>query len=87
MEFRLTDLTDQARITQETGSALVQVFEACGGCTAPSAQRMPVRCTSLNAALSSLRSRPEWRPHIGAYQYERLRHKFVALRALVDPCQ
>jgi DNA-binding MarR family transcriptional regulator len=94
---RLTDLADQARVTKQTAAALVQVLEECGYVhrtidpTDARARLVHIAERGLDVTEVATRTvadvEREWRTHLGARRYERLRDTLLALRDIVDPYQ
>ena len=94
---RLTDLADQARVTKQTAAALVQVLEERGYVhrtidpTDARARLVHIAKRGFDVAEIAARTvtdvEKEWRAHLGARGYERLRHMLLALREIVDPYQ
>jgi DNA-binding MarR family transcriptional regulator len=92
---RLTDLAEQAQVTKQTATALVDRLEAAGY-----VERVPdptdgrarlVRLTAKAEALmpiaraEELRVEQEWEAHLGPRRMRELRESLVLLREITDP--
>lgn len=94
---RLTDLADQARVTKQTAGVLVQVLEDSGyvyrTVDPTDARARLVHVAERGLVVAEIAARAvaaverEWRAHLGASRYDRLRDTLVVLREVVDPYQ
>ena len=92
---RLTALAEQAQVTKQTASALVDQLEANGYVERrpdPSDARARLICISpqgaraWSAAAAELqRVEGEWRSHLGARRWTELERSLSALREITDP--
>lgn len=94
---RLSDLADQARVTKQTTSALVQALEESGyvrrEIDPTDARARLVHIAERGSAAGEAAARAvaeverEWRAHLGGRRYDRLRDILLALREITDPYQ
>lgn len=92
---RLTALAEQARITKQTAAVLVQALEDAGyvyRIADPRDGRARLVCVAdrgaaaVAAAARTVQAvEDEWRGHLGAASYNRLRTTLLRLREVTDP--
>lgn len=92
---RLTSLAEQAQVTKQTASALVDQLEAAGYVERrpdPSDARARLVCISAKgtraweAATAELQQVEEqWRAHLGARRWGELQRSLTSLREITDP--
>jgi DNA-binding MarR family transcriptional regulator len=93
--IRITDLAEQASVTKQTASALVDELERSGYVVRkqdPADARARLVTLSARgrrlcaaAAAELARVEAEWRDHIGAEAFAALNDALVALREITDP--
>ncbi|WP_028654622.1 MarR family winged helix-turn-helix transcriptional regulator [Nocardioides sp. J54] len=93
--IRVTDIAEQARITKQSASALVDQLERCGYVErvpdpADARARLVVLAPRGRAAQAVARREEraverEWRRHLGAERMAALQDALVALREVTDP--
>lgn len=93
--IRLTDLAEQARVTKQTAGALVDQLERAGYVErvpdpADARARLVVLsargrtlCATAGAELAEVEA--QWREHLGAKAFDRLRQLLLELREITDP--
>lgn len=93
--IRLTDLAEEARVTKQTAGALVDELERAGYVVRrPDPTDARARLVMLSdrgqrlcaaAAAELAEVEREWRAHLGAERFDRLREAMVSLREITDP--